>query len=116
MTFPATIPTVLHTYTPTGVDALGVATLEPVSTQLDAYWLLSQSNEPPDATTDRYVERAELGVPSTWPQVTPQDRITVDGRVWEVDGYPVNYALGPFTSLWPGDGPATVIHLIRDVG
>lgn len=115
----ATVPAVLHSYTATGVDALGVATLEYTSTELLAYWLLSQSEEPNDLTADRYVEHATLGVPPSWPAVTPQDTITVAGRVWQVDGHPVDYSLGPFTDHWvqlTGQAPATVIRLMRDVG
>ena len=115
----ATIPTILHSYTVSGVDALGMATLEYTDTDLQAYWLLSQSNEPTDPdTTDHTGERAALGVPPSWPTVTPRDRITVADRVWAVDGQPVDYSLGPFTDLWiasTGEAPATVIHLMRDV-
>ena len=117
----ATVAAILHTYTATGVDRLGVATLEFTSVELSAYWFLATSEErgADVLVKDLTVEHADLGVPPSWPDVTPQDRITVAGRVWEVDGSPIDYSLGPFTDQWvqlTGEKPATVIHLCRQVG
>lgn len=119
MTFPAMVPVTLHTHTVSGVDELGAAILSYTAVELVAYWLETQATEPKDATTtDRYIEKATLGVPQGWPAVTAADRITVAGRVWAVDGQPVDYSLSPFADLWTattGQQPGLAINLVREV-
>lgn len=119
MTFPAIVPATLHTHTVSGVDELGSEILSYTATELAAYWLETQPTEPKDATTtDRFIEKAVLGVPRDWPAVTAADRITVAGRVWAVDGLPVDYSLSPFADLWTaaiGQQPGLAINLVREV-
>ena len=92
------------------------------TTDLSAYWLLTGGSGPGSQSTDpvtgTYVETAQLGVPHTFPAVKPGDLITVADRIWQIDGHPVDYSLGPFTEQWvalTGAEPATVIHLRRAV-
>lgn len=119
MTLPAVLPVTLHTHTVSGVDDLGAAILSYTAVELLAYWLETHPSEPKDpTTTDRYIEKAVLGVPSSWPDVSSADRITVAGRVWAVDGVPMDYSLSPFADLWTattGEQPGKAINLIREV-
>jgi len=114
----ATVEVTVDTYASGDPDRLGVT--EPdytTTTGLYAYWLLTKS-QTNDTVVGTYTETGELGVPSTFPTVAPGDKITVAGRVWAVDGDPVDYSLGPFTDRWvtlTGEKPCTVIHLRRVV-
>lgn len=113
----ATVAVTVDTYSAGEPDRLGVTEPSYTTTSgLYAYWLLTaaQTNDP---VTGTYTETAELGVPSAFPAVKPGDRLTVADRVWNVDGHPVDYALGPFTDRWinlTGEPPVTVIHLRRE--
>lgn len=112
----ATVPVTLNAYSAGQPDRLGVT--EPsydTTGGLYAYWLLSAPTIT-DPVTGTYIETAQLGVPPTFPAVQPGDLITVADRVWEINGHPVDYSLGPFSDQWvavTGEKPATVIHLRR---
>ena len=116
----ATVPVTLDTYIEGTADRYGVTESSyTTTTGLYAYWLVTGQKESViDPATGAYTEGAQLGVPNSFPAVSTGDRLTVADEVWEVDGHPIDYSLGPFTEQWvalTGEPPATVIMLRRAV-